>query len=201
MNSYVIYGLLIVVCLIILFMGIKDRKKPKIILSIFATALISMMIYFEFEDEKANKLSEEIELKKIQAEEKEKEDEQKVIKPKNEDVVEKDNNSLLPNIYETIGEGEKISSVSIEAKTLIIKVDFTNANPAPLTMEDLIDSRVSSISEGALENSKISDEWDNLKIDFGNYGYIVLDKSLVKDDGYGPYFTYPDGKMRFELQK
>lgn len=58
--SYLIYIILIFVCLIFLFNGIKNRKKSLIILSIFATALVSMVLYFEFEDAKARELSDNI---------------------------------------------------------------------------------------------------------------------------------------------
>ena len=65
-------------------------------------------------------------------------------------------NTIIEDIKEAIkddidSENEKITDVVLKEGTLSIFVDLTNADPSPLTMEDLAISRTSSITDAILE--------------------------------------------------
>lgn len=44
---YVVYSILILVALFFLVKGVKNKENPKIFLSVFAIAIIGMMIYLD----------------------------------------------------------------------------------------------------------------------------------------------------------
>ena len=95
-----------------------------------------------------------------------------------------------------VGDGEKISGVSLDDKVLTVTVDFSNASFDPLTPEMLAESRVSSITEEILAMDEYDNLWDKIVIDFGEYGKVDYGKSDIVDGGFGRYFDTTD----FSLQ-
>lgn len=87
-----------------------------------------------------------------------------------------------------IGEGEFITDVSFANGDLRICVDITQADPSPLTFEDLALSRTSSITDNILGLNEYLDTWTTITVDFGTLGHICNGKDNIADDGYGPYF-------------
>ena len=70
---------------------------------------------------------------------------------------------------------------------LLITVDFTNADPAPLTLSDLAWSRASSITDAVLTFAEYDELWETITIDFGEAGSVVCNKSDVVSTEYGRY--------------
>lgn len=97
----------------------------------------------------------------------------------------------------TVGDGEKITGVSLDGKTLTVSVDFSNASFDQLTPEMLAESRVGSITEEILAMNEYDDQWDTIVIDFGEYGKASFGKDDIVDGGYGRYFDTDN----FALQK
>lgn len=86
-----------------------------------------------------------------------------------------------------IGEGEAIADVVLNGTDLLITVDFTNADPAPLTLSDLAWSRASSITDAVLTFAEYDELWETITIDFGEAGSVVCNKSDVVSTEYGRY--------------
>ena len=86
-----------------------------------------------------------------------------------------------------IGEGEAISDVVLNNNDLCVVVDFTNADPAPLTLGDLAWSRASSITDAILTFAEYDELWETITIDFGETGKVVCNKSDVVSTEYGRY--------------
>ena len=89
-----------------------------------------------------------------------------------------------------VGAGEAITDVKFEDGDLCVYVDFSKADPTPLTLEDLAESRTSSITDSILELTEYDDLWDTITVDFGSIGKITNGKSDIRDDGYGRYFDF-----------
>lgn len=99
-------------------------------------------------------------------------------------------NTIIEDIKEAIkddidSENEKITDVVLKEGTLSIFVDLTNADPSPLTMEDLAISRTSSITDAILELKDYDNEWREIVVDFGNIGRISNSKDNIKENEYG----------------
>lgn len=82
-----------------------------------------------------------------------------------------------------VGEGEKVTSVSLNGKVLTITVDLAGNN-------DIAFERISSITDAVLAlDDSYYDQWDQIVLDFGDAGKATLDKSMVVDDPQiGRYF-------------
>ena len=92
-----------------------------------------------------------------------------------------------------VGEGEEIQSVEYDGNNLIVRVDMSGANTSVFSVRDIALSRISSITDNILElGDSIYNSWETITIDFGSVGKAVLDKSMVKDQGYGKFFDFPD---------
>lgn len=89
-----------------------------------------------------------------------------------------------------VGAGEAITDVKFEDGDLCVYVDLSKADPTPLTLEDLAESRTSSITDSILELTEYDDLWDTITVDFGSIGKITNGKSDIRDDGYGRYFDF-----------
>ena len=94
-----------------------------------------------------------------------------------------------------IGEGESITGVELKNRDLCVYVDLSMIDPAPLTMAQLAESRVSSITDSILEITEYDNLWDTITIDFGDIGKCRNDKSNIGDDGYGRYFISANFKL------
>jgi phenylpyruvate tautomerase PptA (4-oxalocrotonate tautomerase family) len=96
-----------------------------------------------------------------------------------------------------IGEGESITGVSLNDENVLITVDLSQVDPAPLTMEDLALSRVGSITDAFLEITDYDDLWTSVTIDFGSdIGKVTCYKDDIESNGYGRYF--PEEKYDLE---
>lgn len=96
-----------------------------------------------------------------------------------------------------IGEGESITGVSLNDENVLITVDLSQVDPAPLTMEDLALSRVGSITDAFLEITDYDDLWTSVTIDFGSdIGKVTCYKDDIESNGYGRYF--PEEKYALE---
>lgn len=91
-------------------------------------------------------------------------------------------------IQKSVASDEKILSVSLNNKELLIKVDLSQSDPTPLTIEDLAITRTSSITDSILKLSEYYDLWDVIIVDFGAIGKISNNKDDIKSNGYGNYF-------------
>lgn len=92
------------------------------------------------------------------------------------------------DIQKSVASDERILNVSLNNKELLIKVDLSQSDPSPLTIEDLAITRTSSITDSILKLSEYYDLWDVITVDFGAIGKISNNKDDVKSNGYGNYF-------------
>lgn len=90
---------------------------------------------------------------------------------------------------------EAITDVVLENGDLCIYVDFSKADPSPLTLEDLALSRTSSITDAILELKDYDELWETITVDFGDVGHITNSKTDMKNSGFGRYFPAEDFKI------
>lgn len=101
-------------------------------------------------------------------------------------------------INDSVGEGEQITGVTLDGKNLIVTVDLSGATiPDPLSAHDIALMRISSITDNILGlDDTYYNAWDTITLDFGTEGTAVLDKSMVKNEGYGNFFSFDDSILR-----
>ena len=90
---------------------------------------------------------------------------------------------------------ETITDVVLENGDLCVYVDFSKADPSPLTLEDLALSRTSSITDAILELKDYDKLWETITVDFGDVGHITNSKTDMKNGGFGRYFPVEDFKI------
>lgn len=90
---------------------------------------------------------------------------------------------------------EAITDVELENGDLCVYVDFSKADPSPLTLEDLAWSRTSSITDAILELKDYDELWETITVDFGDVGHITNSKTDMKNSGFGRYFPAEDFKI------
>lgn len=95
-----------------------------------------------------------------------------------------DTNTYIKLVTEAINEGalgenESLTDVSLNDRTLLIKLDFSKADPAPITMDDLILSRTGSITDAILDLTDYEELWDFITCDFGEAGKITNGKDNI----------------------
>lgn len=117
------------------------------------------------------------------------------------DVGSVDENTLIEtikgNIDGTIGDGEKITDVLLDGNNLVIKVDLSNANTNGIEPKYIAISRISSITDEILNlDDSIYNSWETITLEFGDIGTAVLDKNMVKNNGYGKYFDFTDDVLK-----
>ena len=57
--------------------------------------------------------------------------------------------------------------------------------------------RVSSITDAILDlDDSCLNIWDRVIVDFGSVGKIVLDKDLIRNNGFGKYFDFTDDMLK-----
>ena len=91
-------------------------------------------------------------------------------------------------IQGSVGENETITDVVYKDRDLCVYVDFSEADPTPITYEDLAISRTCSITDEILALTQYYDLWDTVTVDFGDLGYIRNGKENILDSEYGLYF-------------
>lgn len=85
---------------------------------------------------------------------------------------------------------ESISGITLENRDLCVSVLISD--PSPLTYEDTMLVRTSSITDSILSLENYFDLWDTITVDFGEHGYIQNSQNNIHDDGYGAYFSQSD---------
>lgn len=94
----------------------------------------------------------------------------------------------------SVGSDEKITDVTFDGNNLVITVDLSDADTSKLSAELIAESRVSTITDEILSlDDSYYNTWETITIDFGDIGSITMDKSKVKDEGFGKYFEVPVG--------
>lgn len=95
-----------------------------------------------------------------------------------------------------VGENEYITDVILEGGDLCVFVDFSKADPAPLTIEDLAIHRTVSITDKILEFEEYDTLWNTITVNFGDIGSIKNGKDNIDSNEYGRYFR----EENFELK-
>lgn len=91
---------------------------------------------------------------------------------------------------------ESIQDVVLKDRDLCVYVDFSNADPSPLTLEDLALSRTSSITDAILELKDYDSLWETITVDFGEVGHITNNKADIQTSGGGRYFPSENFKLQ-----
>lgn len=91
---------------------------------------------------------------------------------------------------------ESIQDVVLKDGDLCVYVDFSNADPSPLTLEDLALSRTSSITDAILELKDYDSLWETITVDFGEVGHITNNKTDIQTNGGGRYFPGENFKLQ-----
>lgn len=99
-------------------------------------------------------------------------------------------------IQGAIGSNEVITDVVLKDEDLCVYVDFSNADPSPLTLEDLALSRTSSITDAILELKDYDSLWETITVDFGEVGHITNNKADIQTGMGGRYFPGENFKLQ-----
>ena len=95
-----------------------------------------------------------------------------------------------------IAPDEKLYDVTFEGNNLTLNVEIigdTSIHAKKLVAKASITQLTNPILD--LDN-KYFNTWETITLDFGDVGKIVLDKSMVKDEGLGKYFEYSDDILK-----
>lgn len=92
---------------------------------------------------------------------------------------------------------EKITEVALANKELRVYVDLSQADPSPLTLEDLAFARTSSITDNILDLTEYEYLWETIVIDFGELGSISNKKDEMVQNEYGMYY-FPTENFKLE---
>ena len=90
---------------------------------------------------------------------------------------------------------ESIQDVVLKDGDLCVYVDFSNADPSPLTLEDLALSRTGSITDAILELKDYDSLWETITVDFGEVGHITNNKADIQTGMGGRYFPSENFKL------
>lgn len=86
--------------------------------------------------------------------------------------------------------GTSVKSVEMKDKDLYITVDLSKYN-GQFPLDAVAETSVSEITDPILSlDESYYNLWDTVTLDFGDQGHVTFDKSMVKDDGAGKYFSY-----------
>ena len=91
---------------------------------------------------------------------------------------------------------ESIRDVVLKDGDLCVYVDFSNADPSPLTLEDLALSRTGSITDAILELKDYDSLWETITVDFGEVGHITNNKADIQTGMGGRYFPGENFKLQ-----
>ncbi len=96
-----------------------------------------------------------------------------------------------------VGEGEDITGVEFDGSNLTVYVDMSGADTSFFSAHDIALSRISSITDQILAlDDEYYNTWKTVTVDFGDVGKAVLDKSIVKDQGFGKFFDFTDDYLK-----
>jgi hypothetical protein len=96
-------------------------------------------------------------------------------------------------INDQVASDEKITDVSMQDKNLVITVDLSGVDTKFISSREIALMRISDIANTILElNDSYYNAWETITLDFGSDGTAVLDKSMVKDQGFGKFFDFND---------
>lgn len=102
------------------------------------------------------------------------------------DIVEKAK-EILPDY---VTPGVEIANVELKDKKLYITVDLSKYN-GQFSLDAVAEAAVSEITDPILSlDESYYKSWDTMTLNFGEQGHVTFDKSTVKDDGAGKYFSY-----------
>ena len=97
----------------------------------------------------------------------------------------------------SVGNNEQITNVEFDGKNLLINVDISETDTKILSLHDIALSRISSITDSILELDAIYyNTWNTITIDFGKEGKAILNKSFVKNQGFGKFFDFSDDILK-----
>ena len=102
------------------------------------------------------------------------------------DIVEKAK-EILPDY---VTPGVEIANVELKDKELYITVDLSKYS-GQFSLDAVAEAAVSEITDPILSlDESYYNSWDTITLNFGEQGHVTFDKSTVKDDGAGKYFSY-----------
>jgi hypothetical protein len=100
-------------------------------------------------------------------------------------------------IQGSVGSGESITDVTFDVSNLTVFVDLSGADTSILSIDDIAEIRISSITDSILDlDDAYYNTWETITLDYGFQGKAVFDKSMVVDQGLGKYFDYPIGIIK-----
>ena len=100
-------------------------------------------------------------------------------------------------IERQVGEGEEITGVDFDGSNLTVHVDMSGTDTSIFSAHDIALSRISSITDQILAlDDEYYNTWETVTVDFGDVGKAVLDKSIVKDQGFGKFFDFTDDYLK-----
>lgn len=105
--------------------------------------------------------------------------------------------SIKESLLNSLGDGESISDLSLDAGTLYISIDLNDVDPAPLTLNDLAISRAGSITDSLLDLSELDDQWTNIVIDFPGVCKISNTVDNVSENEFGMKY-FPEDSFSVE---
>lgn len=86
--------------------------------------------------------------------------------------------------------GTSVKSVEMKDKDLYITVDLSKYE-GQFPLDAVAETSVSEITDPILSlDESYYNLWDTVTLDFGDQGHVTFDKSMIKDDGAGKYFSY-----------
>lgn len=95
-----------------------------------------------------------------------------------------------------VGVDESITDITFDGSDLKIVVDLSGAE-TNIPMDLLAISRISSITDAILElDNQYYNTWETVTVDFGELGQATLDKTMVKDEGFGKFFDFEDSILQ-----
>lgn len=99
-------------------------------------------------------------------------------------------NSTIATVREWVdqglGIGETVSNLLLENRTLSMSINLGSGGILPL--EDLAESRVSSITDEILNHTEFDSEWDKIVISFTDVRDYIFTKDDIISSSYGRYF-------------
>ena len=96
-----------------------------------------------------------------------------------------------------VGEGEEITGVDFDGSNLTVHVDMSGTDTSIFSAHDIALSRISSITDQILAlDDEYYNTWETVTVDFGDVGKAGLDKSIVKDQGFGEFFDFTDDYLK-----
>ena len=98
-------------------------------------------------------------------------------------------NAIKKSTQNYLGEGEKITNVTLNDRVLTVYVDLSKADTSIVPIHEIAWVRIDDITSKILELDEYYSLWDSIVLDFGTERTPHLDKSIIIDDPQvGKYF-------------